>query len=70
MDELTVATLRRWEDSGGTWRTRHLGAAMAEVELCACTGEPMQRLRGAGPALLAYLAARPDSELPEPAPGT
>ena len=66
-DELTVATLRRWESGGGTWRTVHLGADAAEVELCACTGEAMERVRGTGWALLGYLAVRPDSEVPEPA---
>ena len=65
--ELTVATLQRWESSGGTWRSLHVGAETAEVELCTCTGEVMERLRGGGWALLGYLAARPDSEVPEPA---
>ena len=68
--EDTMAKLRRWEAGGGTWRVLHLAEREAVVELCACTGEPMERVTGAGRRLLDYLAARGDSELPEPgAPG-
>jgi iron-sulfur cluster repair protein YtfE (RIC family) len=46
-DPALVETLRRWEDSGGTWRpTAEDGA----VVLVSCTGEEMETLRSAIPS--------------------
>lgn len=57
-----IATLERWELHGGAWRTTLLTGAGAAVELRTCAGEPTDQLRSSDPALLAYLARRPDSE--------
>jgi hypothetical protein len=62
VSEPPIVTLTRWEQSGALWRTRQLGETLAIVDLCSCTGEPMQQLRSQDPELLRYLAARPSSD--------
>lgn len=61
-EEPPIAILERWEATGGIWRTRSLTAAGAEVDLCTCHGEPVERLQSADRELLAYLARRPRSD--------
>jgi hypothetical protein len=60
--ESPIVTLTRWEQQGAGWRTRHLDATIAIVELCSCSGEPMDELRSEDPELLRYLADRPSSD--------
>jgi hypothetical protein len=62
MAESPVDQLRRWELSGATWRVITRTARHAEVELCTCTGEPMQRLVSEDPRLLEFLAERDDAD--------
>lgn len=54
---LTVADLERWQDGGATWRALEIGDEDATVELCACTGEPVDVLSGTGPELVAFIRA-------------
>jgi hypothetical protein len=54
--------LTRWEDSGATWRALHVSDAKAIVELCTCSGEPVDRIESDEPELIAFLRARPTSE--------
>jgi hypothetical protein len=62
MDDAPVEKLRRWELSGGTWHVLRRSGTHAVVELCACTGEPMERLSSSDRELLDYLIARPEME--------
>ncbi len=62
MPERPVDTLRRWEDHGAVWRTRRLTETEAVVDLCTCTGEPVDELRSSDPALLRLLRERPRSD--------
>lgn len=62
MAESPLLTLTRWEESGAVWRTRTLTATEAIVDLCSCSGEPVEELRSRDPALLSYLAHRPRSD--------
>lgn len=66
MTETPLETLARWEDGGASWRLVDRADGQATVELCACTGEPVDVLRSRDPALLAYVARRRDSASPEP----
>ena len=50
-----VDTLRRWEDHGATWRAVHVSDEHAIVDLCACTGEPVERLESSDRNLIAFL---------------
>jgi hypothetical protein len=60
-----VASLRRWEDLGATWRVLARRPGAVTVSLCRCDGgEEADRLTSDDPALLAYLAGRDSSEDP------
>ena len=37
---------------GGTWRVRSISADRAEIELCTCAGEPVERLESSDPGFL------------------
>ena len=56
--------LQRWEDNGAVWRAIHISDAKAIVELCTCTGEPVDRIESSDQELIAYLRERPTSEAP------
>ena len=59
--EPPIHTLERWEQHGASWRARRVSETEAVVDLCTCTGEPVEQLRSSDPDLLRYLAARPNS---------
>jgi hypothetical protein len=56
--------LQRWEDHGAVWRAIHVSDAKAIVDLCTCTGEPIDRIESSDPELIAFLRKRPTSEAP------
>lgn len=58
MDERPVDVLRRWEDHGATWRALHVSDELAIVDLCACTGEPVERLESDDPELIRFVRDR------------
>jgi hypothetical protein len=58
MAESPVEKLQRWELSGATWRVVRRSAGSAEVELCTCTGEPMEHMTSEDPRLLDFLEER------------
>jgi hypothetical protein len=58
MPEPPIETLRRWEDSGATWKLYELTEEHAVVDLCTCTGEPVERLESDDDELLRYLRER------------
>lgn len=62
MPELPIVTLQRWEDHGAIWRAVRLTETEAIVDLCTCTGEPVEQLRSSDPELLRYLHQRPRSD--------
>jgi hypothetical protein len=53
--------LRRWEEHGAMWRAVHVSDAKAIVELCTCTGEPVERIESDDPDLIRLLRRRPTS---------
>ena len=51
--------LRRWEESGATWRVLVRTPESVEIALLSCdAGEEMDRLRTADPAVLDHVNAR------------
>jgi hypothetical protein len=62
MPSSPIETLIRWEQHGAVWRLRSLGGTEAVVQLCTCSGEPVDELCSSDPELLRYLAARPRSD--------
>jgi hypothetical protein len=51
--------VRQWELSGGIVRLVSLTSDRLVVELCTCTGEPMEQLQSDDPDLVAYAQAAP-----------
>jgi hypothetical protein len=47
--------LENWTLSGGRWRIVSLSDERAVLDLCTCTGEPMERFESDDPAVIAYL---------------
>jgi hypothetical protein len=58
MDD-ALARLRRWEESGATWRVVVRTPDDVEIALLSCdAGEEMDRLRTADPAVLEHIDRR------------
>jgi hypothetical protein len=58
---VTIDYLKDWELHGATWRPLHVSDERAVIELCSCTGEPMDLVESDRPELIAYVRAqRPD----------
>ena len=58
MEESPVDVLTRWEDHGAQWRVVALSEERAEIELCTCYGEPVERLESGDRALIEFVVAR------------
>ena len=52
---LTIDDLERWAGAGASWRVVAISDELAVVDLCACTGEPVERRQSGDPALIGYL---------------
>ncbi len=52
---VTIDDLERWVLSGAHWRVVEISSGHAVVELCACTGEPMDLVQTVDPAVIEYL---------------
>ncbi len=58
MAESPVDTLTRWEDAGAAWRAVHVSDDHAIVDLCTCTGEPVEQLESDDPELIRFIRER------------
>jgi hypothetical protein len=58
----SLEDLRRWSAFGGDWRVLDARPDRVTLELCACTGETMERVESDDPELLAEAAAREASQ--------
>jgi hypothetical protein len=52
--------LTRWEESGAVWRAVHVSDAKAIVDLCTCTGEPVDRIESTDPDLIEFVRRSAD----------
>ena len=50
--------LERWEEHGATWRALHVSDDCAIVDLCTCTGEPVERIESGDRDLIRLLRER------------
>ena len=57
--QLTIDDLERWELSGAHWRLVHVSDEHVVVDLCACTGELVERRESDDPDVIGYLRAQP-----------
>ncbi len=60
MDETPVEILQRWENHGAVWRALHVSDEHAVIQLCTCTGEPVDRLESSDAELIRFVRARDD----------
>ena len=64
-ETLTVERLERWALHGAHWRVHDITDEHAVVDLCACTGELVERLESDDAAVIGYLRTAPsDLDLP------
>jgi len=54
---LTLADLERWELFGATWRVVELSDERALLDMCACTGQLVERRASEDRALIDYVRA-------------
>jgi hypothetical protein len=54
---LTLADLERWELFGATWRVVELSADRALLDMCACTGQLVERRESSDRGLINYVRA-------------
>jgi hypothetical protein len=54
---LTLADLERWELFGATWRVIELSEDRALLDMCACTGQLVERRVSDDRALIDYVRA-------------
>lgn len=52
---VTIDDLERWVLSGARWRVLDISPDHAVVDMCACTGEPMDRVETGDHAVIGYL---------------
>jgi hypothetical protein len=52
---VTIDDLERWVLNGAHWRLVDISSEHASVEMCSCTGEPMDRVTSDDPAVIGYL---------------
>ena len=52
---LTITDLERWLANGAHWRVIDISTGRAVVDMCACTGEPMERVESDDPVVISYL---------------
>lgn len=57
-----IDELQRWVDSGGHWRVAEISSEHAVIDLCACTGESMQRVESSDPQVIGYLRTAPSDD--------
>jgi hypothetical protein len=55
MSALTIDALERWVLFGAQWRIVELSRERAIVDLCTCTGEPVERLESDDAAVIGYV---------------
>jgi hypothetical protein len=56
-EALTLEHLDRWVLSGAHWRVVNITGQLVVVDLCACTGEPVERRQSDDPVVINYLSS-------------
>jgi hypothetical protein len=58
---LTIPELEDWELHGAIWRALEVTNARVVVELCSCSGEPVDVVEGDAPELIEFVRTRPEA---------
>lgn len=53
----TVAELEDWERGGAVWQPVEISVERAVVDLCSCSGEPMDRVESDDPEFIEFVRA-------------
>jgi hypothetical protein len=53
----TIEDLERWSDHGALWRAFEVTDERAVIDLCSCTGEPMERVQSSDRELIEFVRA-------------
>ena len=59
---VTIEDLERWVLAGARWRVVDISSEHVVVDMCACMGEPVERVESDDAAVIGYLRTA-DSEL-------
>jgi hypothetical protein len=51
----TVAELEDWEQGGAVWQPLEVTPERAIVDLCSCSGEPMDRVQSQDPEFIEFV---------------
>jgi hypothetical protein len=54
-DPLTIPVLERWVLYGATWQIVEISNEKAVIDMCSCTGEPVERRESRDPTVISYL---------------
>jgi hypothetical protein len=57
--QATIEQLESWRNSGATWRVLETTDRRVSLELCTCSGEPMDLVETDDPEVMAYLRRQP-----------
>jgi hypothetical protein len=57
-----LAELEDWEFHGATWRAVELARQRVVLDLCSCSGEPMERVESEDPELIQYVLDHDESD--------
>jgi hypothetical protein len=63
MSAFKLSELEDWEFHGASWRMLELGEQRVVLELCSCSGEPMDRVESDDPDLIEYVRDHRESDL-------
>ena len=55
---VTIKELEEWELNGAIWRPVEVTDQRAVIDLCSCSGEPMDRVESEEPKLIEYVRVR------------
>lgn len=58
--QVTIQDLESWEQHGAVWRAVEVSDRRAVVDLCSCSGEPMDRVQSEEPELIEFVRAHRD----------
>jgi hypothetical protein len=56
----TIEQLEEWAEHGAVWRAIEVSDERAVIDLCSCTGEPMERVQSDAPELIDYVRSHAD----------
>lgn len=63
---VTIEDLERWEDNGAVWRPYEVTDTRAVIDLCSCTGEPMERVQSDAEEVIELARSRAHVHLDRP----